>query len=116
MKTLGERIVFLREELDLTQKQLAAMIHITPTTLSRYENNHFEPNAEILARLSEALETTTDFLVGRSDIYKRPVTNTISTMQLSAQEQRFMNFYRSLNEENRIRLEERVRTLLDTQK
>ena len=52
MNSIGERIVFLREERDMSQKHLAYTIGIAPTTLSRYENNLYEPKAEILNRLA----------------------------------------------------------------
>ena len=48
MNTIGERIVFLREESDMSQKELAYAIDIAPTSRSRYENNLYEPKAEIL--------------------------------------------------------------------
>ena len=67
MNSIGERIVFLREERDMSQKHLAYTIGIAPTTLSRYENNLYEPKAEILNRLAKALDTTSDFLIGKSD-------------------------------------------------
>ena len=72
MNSIGERIVFLREERDMSQKHLAYTIGIAPTTLSRYENNLYEPKAEILNRLAKALDTTSDFLIGLTDIYEKP--------------------------------------------
>ena len=43
MNSIGERIVFLREERDMSQKNLAYTIGIAPTSLSRYSHSlHFE--------------------------------------------------------------------------
>lgn len=114
MKTIGERIVFLREELEMSQKELAARIGIPPTSLSRYENNQYEPKAEILKRLALALQTSSDFLLGMTDDFKR--FSESEPVGLTAEEQRLITQYRKLSDENKIRLHERTLSLLDMQK
>lgn len=112
MDTIGERIIFLREEREISQKALAIEIGITATTLSRYENDIYEPKAEIIRRLAVALDTTSDFLIGLcADFHKpdelSPYTN------LSAKEHRLIKNYRELSECSRARVDERVTTLLE---
>ena len=102
MDTIGERIIFLREEREISQKALAIEIGITATTLSRYENGIYEPKAEIIRRLAVALNTTSDF---RKPDEVSPYTN------LSAEEHRLIKFYRELSECHRARVDERVITL-----
>lgn len=116
MNTIGERIVFLREELDMSQKELAYTIHIAPTSLSRYENNYYEPKAEILFRIAKALNTTSDFLLGLTDIYQKPEGPNYTPLGLNAEEHRLLSYYRKLNDTNRIRIFERTQTLYDLQK
>lgn len=116
MNTIGERIVFLREENDISQKALASMIKISPTSLSRYENNLYEPKAEILNRLATALNTSSDFLIGLTDYYQKPNYTDSSPIGLNAEEHRLINYYNKLNAENKIRINERILTLMDTQK
>lgn len=116
MNTIGERIVFLREEHNISQKALASTIKISPTSLSRYENNLYEPKAEILNRLASALDTTSDFLIGLTDYYQKPDYTDPAPVGLSAAEHRLLNYYTKLNNENQIRINERILTLLDTQK
>lgn len=116
MKTIGERIVFLREEYDISQKDLANMIQISPTSLSRYENNVYEPKAEILNRLATALNTSSDFLIGLTDFYQKPNYSSSSPIGISADEHKMLKHYNSLNSENKIRIKERIQTLLDIQK
>lgn len=67
MVTIGERILNLRKKSNLSQKQLAEKADITEASLSRYENNLREPKAEIIARIAEALECSTDYLLGQTD-------------------------------------------------
>ena len=115
MNSIGERIVFLREERDMSQKNLAYTIGIAPTSLSRYENNLYEPKAEILNRLASALDTTSDFLIGLTDIYEKPADAPKRIAGLTADEQHLLSRYRKLNDLNQERVKERAETLLDLQ-
>lgn len=83
MDTIGERIIFLREEREISQKALAIEIGITATTLSRYENGIYEPKAEIIRRLAVALNTTSDFLIGLCTDFRKP--DEVSPTQISQQ-------------------------------
>lgn len=62
MEKLGDRIVSLLKEQHMSQKDLAMMIGVTESALSRYINNEREPRLEVLANLATALNTTVDFL------------------------------------------------------
>ena len=115
MNTIGERIVFLREECDMSQKELAYAIDIAPTSLSRYENNLYEPKAEILLRLASALNTTSDYLLGLTDTYKRVQPIGQKPQGITASEYHLLTSYRKLDRENQIRVSERIDTLLEMQ-
>ncbi|MTI67440.1 MAG: helix-turn-helix transcriptional regulator [Firmicutes bacterium] len=67
MRSIGNKIFELRKKLGLSQKQLADKIGITEASLSRYENDLREPKAEIILRLAECLNCTTDYLLGRTN-------------------------------------------------
>lgn len=62
MNTLGDRINALLKEKHMTQKDLATMIGVTESALSRYISNEREPKIEVLANLATALDTTVDYL------------------------------------------------------
>lgn len=67
METIGERIAKVRKELNLNQRELCKMADITEVSLSRYENGSRMPKAEVLARLAEVLNVSTDYLIGITD-------------------------------------------------
>ncbi|MDO7787901.1 helix-turn-helix domain-containing protein [Desulforamulus aquiferis] len=67
MSVLGKRIKHLREEKGLNQIELAKLLNISNTTLSQYENGQRVPSDEIKIKLAEVFDTTTDFLLGRTD-------------------------------------------------
>jgi transcriptional regulator with XRE-family HTH domain len=59
------RLVELREAKGYNQNELARILGVTPLTYYRWENGIFQPSNEMLVKLADALETTTDYLLGR---------------------------------------------------
>lgn len=51
-----------REELNLTQKQVAERIGIAESAYQRYENTSRLPNVKVGIKISKALETTVEVL------------------------------------------------------
>lgn len=66
-----ERIRNLREDMDLTQTDIATYLHISQRTYSRYENDERSIPIEILSKLADFHHTSVDYLIGRTD-NKRP--------------------------------------------
>ena len=62
MEKMGERIAILLREKNISQKDLAMMIGVTESALTRYIKNEREPKIEVLANLATALDTTVDYL------------------------------------------------------
>lgn len=67
METIGYRISKARRYKDMNQKELAQKAGITEASLSRYENGIREPRSQALRNISDALEVSTDYLLGFSD-------------------------------------------------
>lgn len=67
METIAQRISRARRYLNINQKELAQRANITEASLSRYENGIREPKSAVLSRLAEALEVSTDYLLGLSE-------------------------------------------------
>ncbi|MBR2614301.1 MAG: helix-turn-helix transcriptional regulator, partial [Clostridia bacterium] len=59
---MGGRIATLLKEMNISQKDLAMMIGVTESALTRYIKNEREPKIEVLANLATALNTTVDYL------------------------------------------------------
>jgi repressor LexA len=62
----GGRIRERRDELGLTRFQLAVAVGVQPMSIYRYETGRSAPSSEHLAALAEHLDTTTDYLTGRT--------------------------------------------------
>ena len=63
----GGMIRELRKERGLNQDQLAELASLNRVTIAKYESGRVEPGAQALARIADALEVSTDVLLGRSE-------------------------------------------------
>ena len=54
----------IREDCNLTQKQMAKQLGIPVTTYRNYENTYREPSFEILTKICEILHISADELLG----------------------------------------------------
>ncbi len=61
--TIGQRIRERRQELGLTQDEIAKALSVTPQHISAIELDQRSPSLDFLVRLAEYLGTTTDFLL-----------------------------------------------------
>lgn len=66
-QVLGDRIRRRRMALGMNQTAFAATTRIPVQVLSRLEHGHQSIGVERLVDLAEALQVSTDYLVGRSD-------------------------------------------------
>ena len=58
------RIRDLREDADLTQKQVTDFLHIKQNTYSQYENGQRQIPLEALIALAKYYNTSTDYILG----------------------------------------------------
>lgn len=114
METLGGRIILLRERAEITQVKLSYLIGVTKSTMSKYENDKSLPNAGLLGKIADALDTTADYLIGRTSD-SSPRDKGKDWVQLSESERSLLERYRLLSAKNRIKSLERIETLLDEQ-
>ncbi|MCR5122307.1 MAG: helix-turn-helix domain-containing protein [Ruminococcus sp.] len=59
-----ERIRALREDADLTQTQIAKVLHCSQRVYSNYERGELDIPTEILIGLAEYYRTNVDYLLG----------------------------------------------------
>ena len=60
------RLRDLREDSDVTQKELAEYLHIKQNTYSQYENGQRQLPIDILIKLAKYYDVSTDYLLGLS--------------------------------------------------
>lgn len=64
---LYKHIRSLREDHDLTQKQLAEILNMSQTGYSKYETGENDIPTQILISLADYYGTTVDYLLGRTN-------------------------------------------------
>lgn len=60
---LGKRITSLRKQAGLTQEELAKKLNVSRSALSQYELGTRDPNYELLIKIANFFEVTTDYLL-----------------------------------------------------
>lgn len=66
--SFGNNLKKIRQEHDMTQEELAKKINTSRSNIANYENDKNMPSIEILNKLSEIFDCSTDYLLGKSDI------------------------------------------------
>ncbi len=67
MKPFYLRLKETRKEKMLTQEDLAERANISRVMVSRYETGTVIPTVDVLVSLADALDVSTDYLLGRCD-------------------------------------------------
>lgn len=63
-----ERIRNLREDMDLTQSDVAKMLNCTQVGYSYYETGKRDVPTDVLIRLAKLYNTSTDYLLNLTDV------------------------------------------------
>lgn len=81
-RIIAKTLINLRELNFLTQTDIAKHLHLSPSTISHYEKGITVPPTEIIFRLAEFYDVTTDYILGRcasktnlNDTYALKLTN-----------------------------------------
>lgn len=68
---LGVRIKKLREDAGMTQTELGARLNMSGSAITQYEKEIRRPSPELLVRIAEVFNVSTDYLLGYGDDSKR---------------------------------------------
>ncbi|WP_159090851.1 helix-turn-helix domain-containing protein [Aquimarina aquimarini] len=67
LMSFGDNLKRIRAEKDISQGDLAKMIDVHATHISRYERNLTSPTIDVAKKIADALEVSTDSLIYGSD-------------------------------------------------
>lgn len=62
-----QRLRDLREDNDLKQSEIAALLNVGQTTYSRYESGALDIPSASLIKLADYYKTSIDYILGRTD-------------------------------------------------
>ena len=89
-----------RKERGLKQTELANKIHVSVQTISGYETGYAQPPIDILIKIADVLEVTTDYLLGRSNDIGIIETNA----NLTPDQNELLNLYNQMSFQSKNRL------------
>ena len=72
---IGIRIRELRNAHFLSQPELARQLHVSKQSISNWENDNIQPSIEMLLRLANLFNVSTDYLLGLDDIPRISITD-----------------------------------------
>lgn len=100
---LHENLQTLRKAKGLSQEELAEKIHVVRQTISKWEKGISVPDADLLIRLAEALDTSVSTLLGTAvdaaeatEIQQLSQRLALLNHELAAQKERRRKLWRSL--------------------
>jgi len=108
---LSKILCDLRESADMKQNELAEKLNLKPSAISKYEKGHTQPNIATLMMIAEIFKVSIDYLLGASSA-KNPYTQE----NFAPKEIEIITRYRKLTDENKIRIDERMSAMLDSQR
>lgn len=68
MLNIGERIIQLRKQFNLSQDELAKTINVSRTIIGNYERNTNTPSIEVLLKIAKTFNVTIDYLIGEGEL------------------------------------------------
>lgn len=107
------RLKEVRNEKGLNQKKIATCLNITQQTYSDYETGRTNPDIDTLILISDILETSIDYLLGREDDLGNITIHTEKPAPLPQDEQTLLNNFRKLPEDLRHRAAVYMQNLAD---
>lgn len=81
-RVFAEQLIFYRTQRGKKQKELAAAMEVTPSTVSSWESGTYSPKLSTLCKISDYLEVPVDALLGldhnSSEVYTAEEKNLIA--------------------------------------
>ena len=112
--TMENRIRELRKNRGMNQEALASFIGVSQQTISKIERNTDSLSVDILIRLSDQFNVTTDYLLGLSD-EKRNISTERRVRDKLEEYHEFVGEYEKLNEYNKKAVVEIIQALREIQ-
>ena len=98
--SFGDRLKSAIKSRKYTQKNLSDLIRIDQDTLTNYIKGKTKPNAEVISRICNALQVSTDWLLTGNDIQRWDVDGP-DQMHLTKEEANLLQMYRQLTQKDK---------------
>lgn len=102
----------LREDNGITQKEFADKFGLTLRAWQSYEQGVSEPKYEVLCKIADEFNVSTDYLLGRTEIKAMAGTTPAEQLDVTAAEQEIIRRYAEFPEDLRLLLLDTIRKLV----
>lgn len=103
---MQNKLAELRKERNMSQKEFSKIFNVAQNTISQWEQGKRNMDTEILVKLADYFQVTTDYLLGRSEA----ASHRTNVFHLSPSEELLVKKYRTLPDLSR----ETLDTVLDS--
>ena len=110
---LAKRLKFLREKQGMGQQKVCTALNIEQSTLANYENGKRVPKIDILIKIAQYYNVSTDYLLGLSDVESQ---NLIPEPKSNEATSKILTTFQQLNGDNQDILIGEAKKLLKEQK
>ncbi|MDR1761671.1 MAG: helix-turn-helix transcriptional regulator [Bacteroidales bacterium] len=76
---LHERLAQLRKEKEISKRELSFLLNLEQSTYGKYELGKRQPSLEVLQKLADYFNVSTDYLLGNTDIKKQESIDNTAT-------------------------------------
>lgn len=111
-KKFGERILKLRIEKDLTQKEIADQLGIAQQTYQGYETGNTKATLHLLEQLSNIYNVSMDFLAGKTEDRNIVHECKKGNANLTQDEETLIELYRQLDIEEKYEIRGEMKGIL----
>ena len=91
----GDRVKELRTNQGWTQQELGNRLDVSKQSVSNWENGNIMPSIELLLRMSNLFQVSTDYLLDNNSSLTIDITDLDSEQR--AMVQRMISYFRSIN-------------------
>lgn len=111
---LRDTLKELRNDKNLTQKELSEKLGLSKNTVCEYEKGRAEPSIETLIELSKIFGVSVDYLVGIEDDFGNVAVNI--NADLTAEEKTILELFNQLPDARRRTIIDTMRYMVDSNK
>ena len=91
----GERIKELRNNHTWTQQELGDRLGVSKQSVSNWENGNIMPSIDVLVKMSDLFQTSTDYILNRDNDLTLDITDLDAEQK--AMVQRMVRYFRNIN-------------------
>ncbi|SEP57810.1 transcriptional regulator [Virgibacillus subterraneus] len=100
-EVFGKRLKELRDRKGLSQEKMSEALGISRARYSHYENNHVEPDIELIRKIANYHKVDSDYILGITDIPSREENAEIEKILNDPQTELMFNDWKNMSEEER---------------